>query len=289
MLDSTGNENVSIMSVTNSDEAGNSTPPNLIMMASFRVDRELWAKFGAIAKRERLTATDVLTDYIQRCTDNDKTEYAVSIGKDILLSADTDRLNDAVMTAISTLSLLNKDDVMMIVSTAMKTSLQSSVQAMIESALEPINEQVVEVRKALSDLVVTTDSNGLPFATAIDTIPALSTPEHQLEVKSEAGSAAFLQGHENLPTPNLIPNSITATSPPNKDVERAIARLEDDPTLKARVVSGLTQGLKGAALGQWLYDGGFKNAKGGKYEGASLSRFKAACEVVNGVNPQSVE
>jgi hypothetical protein len=90
-------------------------------MASFRIDRQLWAKFGAIAKRERLTATDVLTDYIQRCTDKDKTAYAVNINTDAVISTDTydtDKLNDAVMMAVSTLSLLSKDDVSTMISTA---------------------------------------------------------------------------------------------------------------------------------------------------------------------------
>lgn len=76
---------------------------DLMKMASFRIDRDLWAKFGAIAKRERLTVTDVLTEYIQRCTDNDRTEYAVNTGNDISVSTDnydTDKLNDAVMTRI---------------------------------------------------------------------------------------------------------------------------------------------------------------------------------------------
>ena len=124
------------------------TPTDDKMMASFRIDRELWVKFGKLVKSERLTATDVLTDYIQRCTDNDKTEYAVSIGNDKRISTDTydtDKLNDAVMMAISTLSLLSKDAVMMMVSTAIEASLQSSVRVMIESALEPITEQVTLV------------------------------------------------------------------------------------------------------------------------------------------------
>jgi hypothetical protein len=120
-LDSTDKDSVSMTIDLKSDETGISTPQSDVMMASFRIDRQLWAKFGAIAKRERLTATDVLTDYIQRCTDKDKTEYAVSINTDILISTDTydtDKLNDAVMMAVSTLSLLSKDDVSTMISTA---------------------------------------------------------------------------------------------------------------------------------------------------------------------------
>jgi hypothetical protein len=120
------------------------------MMASFRIDRELWAKFGKLAKSERLTATDVLTEYIQRCTDNDKTQYAVNTSTDQTVSTGTyndTRLNDAVMTAIGTLSLPDKDAVMMIVSTAIEASLQLSVRVMIKSALEPIEAEVAELKK----------------------------------------------------------------------------------------------------------------------------------------------
>ena len=135
-------------------EMGNTTSTeDNKMMASFRIDRQLWAKFGAIAKRERLTATDVLTEYIQRCTDNDKTQYAINTSTDEAVSTDTyddTRLNDAVMTAIGTLSLPDKDTVMMMVSTALETSLQSSVRVMIESALAPIEAEVAELKKPLA-------------------------------------------------------------------------------------------------------------------------------------------
>jgi hypothetical protein len=146
---STDNEHVSMSEDLTTAETGNTTPTeDNKMMASFRIDRELWAKFGKLAKSERLTATDVLTEYIQRCTDNDKTQYAINTSTDEAVSTDTyddTRLNDAVMTAIGTLSLPDKDTVMMMVSTALETSLQSSVRVMIESALEPITEQVTLV------------------------------------------------------------------------------------------------------------------------------------------------
>ena len=146
---STDNKCVSMSEDLTSNETGNTTPTeDNKMMASFRIDRELWAKFGKLAKSERLTATDVLTKYIQRCTDNDRTQYAVSIDTDHLVSTgtyDDTRLNDAVMTAIGTLSLPDRDAVMMMVSTAIEASLQLSVRVMIESALEPITEQVTLV------------------------------------------------------------------------------------------------------------------------------------------------
>jgi hypothetical protein len=148
-IDSTDKDSVSMTNALKSDAlAAGITPTDDKMMASFRIDRELWVKFGKLVKSERLTATDVLTDYIQRCTDNDKSQYAVNTSTDEALSTgtyDDTRLNDAVMTAIGTLSLPDRDAVMMMVSTAIEASLQSSVRVMIESALEPITEQVTLV------------------------------------------------------------------------------------------------------------------------------------------------
>jgi hypothetical protein len=52
------------------------------MMASFRVDREDWGKFGALAKGERLTVTQLLTDYIDWCLVAGKSMYGVRIVPD---------------------------------------------------------------------------------------------------------------------------------------------------------------------------------------------------------------
>jgi hypothetical protein len=147
-LISTYKEQVSMSDDLKVEGMEDTTPTDDKMMASFRIDRELWVKFGKLVKSERLTATDVLTDYIQRCTDNDKSQYAVNTSTEEIVSTGTydgTRLNDAVMTAIGTLSLPDRDAVMMMVSTAIETSLQSSVRVMIEAALEPINERTSEV------------------------------------------------------------------------------------------------------------------------------------------------
>ena len=139
MLDSTDKEDVSITNDLNSEEASTTPQTSVMMMASFRVDREVWAKFGAIAKRERLTATDVLTQYIQRCTDNDKTEYGVRIDNVSIVSIntyDTDRFNEAVMMAISTLSLCSHDDV----SKRIDDAIDNRVSPLIESHTDRLTE-----------------------------------------------------------------------------------------------------------------------------------------------------
>jgi hypothetical protein len=52
------------------------------MMASFRIDRDEWNRFGLLAKRERLNATQVLTEYIQKCLNADRTYFDSKIGID---------------------------------------------------------------------------------------------------------------------------------------------------------------------------------------------------------------
>ena len=128
---------------------------DLMKMASFRIDRDLWAKFGSIAKRERLTVTDVLTDYIQRCTDNDKTEYAVNTGNDLSVSTDnydTDKLNNAVMTRINeaidnrVLHLIESATARVVADELLKTSTDATaLEELVKVNIEPLADLLAEV------------------------------------------------------------------------------------------------------------------------------------------------
>jgi hypothetical protein len=109
---------------------------DLMRMASFRIDKELWAKFGAIAKRERLTVTDVLTDYIQRCTDNDRTDYGINTSND-----------DLVIT-----SNYGNDDVLTMVRKAIDESLQGEVRAQVEPLVDLITELEAYTRSQIDTL-----------------------------------------------------------------------------------------------------------------------------------------
>jgi hypothetical protein len=128
---------------------------DLMKMASFRIDRDLWAKFGAIAKRERLTVTDVLTDYIQRCTDNDRTEYAVNTGNDPSVSTDNydiDKLNDAVMTRINeaidnrVLPLIESATARVVADELLKTSTDATaLEELVKVNIEPLADLLAEL------------------------------------------------------------------------------------------------------------------------------------------------
>lgn len=67
----------------NVETVGNVNPTEGKTMASFRIDKTIWTKFGELAKRERLTATQLLTDYIERCLDGDRSMYGVNNCHDI--------------------------------------------------------------------------------------------------------------------------------------------------------------------------------------------------------------
>jgi hypothetical protein len=105
--------------------APNPSPDDNKMMASFRVDRELWAKFGAIAKRERLTATDVLTDYIQRCTSNDKTQYSVNTSNDLVSTSSTETLTRNDVVSIVNDVVLTHQEIRDIAEATIKDSISS--------------------------------------------------------------------------------------------------------------------------------------------------------------------
>jgi len=131
-------------------------------MASFRIDKELWAKFGAIAKRERLTVTDVLTEYIQRCTDNDRTEYAVNTGNDDTVNIGHYGNNDvnignynnaAVMTMVNTaidkrvLLLIESATVRVVADELLKTSsIDATVlEELVKVNIEPLADLLAEL------------------------------------------------------------------------------------------------------------------------------------------------
>ena len=135
---------------------------DLMRMASFRIDKELWAKFGAIAKRERLTVTDVLTEYVQRCTDNDRTEYAVNTGNDDTVNIGHYGNNDvnignynnaAVMTMVNTaidkrvLLLIESATVRVVADELLKTSsIDATVlEELVKVNIEPLADLLAEL------------------------------------------------------------------------------------------------------------------------------------------------
>lgn len=83
--------------------------------------------------------------------------------------------------------------------------------------------------------------------------------------------------NKNIPL-NDSSSSDLALRPPHKNIEIAIAKFTKHPDLRDRVASGVAQGFKGSTLGDWLFDGGFLNAKNKRYDPATVLHFKSAIE-----------
>jgi hypothetical protein len=176
---------------------------DLMRMASFRIDRDLWAKFGAIAKRERLTVTDVLTDYIQRCTDNDKTEYAVNTGNDDAVNT-SNYNNDAVMTMVNTaidnrvLPLIKPHAERLVELEAYTQSQFASVRAELKKLTErvvlPTNDALAQIQ-SINQLGADTSAEIQSINRSTDVDPNRAS----LAVRKTWGQFFEMVGMESLP------------------------------------------------------------------------------------------
>jgi hypothetical protein len=143
------------------------------MMASFRIDRDDWNRFGLLAKRERLNATQVLTEYIQKCLNADQTYFdsrmsndksstdneSVSINTDNVLKL----IEERISTEIGTLSVQKEGQIDRLVSTAVST------------ALVPIQDEVKGLKEELLELKKLVNSGGVkPLEKAYLTVDEVS-------------------------------------------------------------------------------------------------------------------
>jgi hypothetical protein len=90
------------------------------MMASFRIDRDAWKRFGEMGRRERLTVTELITDYVEKCLAADRSWYGVEISTDKDdVSIDYSNIistgNDIVLKQVEELISTHKDEILMLV------------------------------------------------------------------------------------------------------------------------------------------------------------------------------
>jgi hypothetical protein len=97
-------------------------------MASFRIYEDLWEKFGELAKRERLTATQALTEYIERCLGGNSIDGGVST-ESLPVSTDKDGMQQSIDQLTTEL-----------------TELRSGV-----SELTQLKAEVAEIKKLIAD------------------------------------------------------------------------------------------------------------------------------------------
>ncbi|MFM2305221.1 MAG: hypothetical protein RLZZ135_2634 [Cyanobacteriota bacterium] len=129
------------------------------MMASFRIDRDEWNRFGLLAKRERLNATQVLTEYIQKCLNADRTYFDSRMSTDdsstdhesvsIYTDDVSELIDERISTVISTLSVQKEEQIDRLVSTTVST------------ALIPIKDEVKVLQAELLELKKLVNSGGV--------------------------------------------------------------------------------------------------------------------------------
>ena len=231
------------------------------------------AKFKRFSQSINLSMGYLLNQAIDRYLANNSTEiFNTPTGVPTTIGTNTqsdpiknDGIEELINTSIETYLLnnsigyLTKTEVEELVNTTIENKVNKSsigvsdveemIKTSIEVALEPVEAELEELKKAVSDRLVDTAE------IAIDTTATT----------------------EDLPTTEPSPDASTIKKP-TEDVERLIAKLTNDPKLKARIDSGLAQGLKGKALGQWLAEGGFLNNKSKNYDNSTLNRLKQAIE-----------
>jgi hypothetical protein len=128
------------------------------MMASFRIDRNDWNRFGLLAKRERLNATQVLTDYIQKCLDADRTYFDRRVSTDY---SSTD--NESVS--------INNDNVLKLIDERINTD----ISTFVNTALVPIQDEVKVLKEELLELKKLVNSGGVkPLEKAYLTVNEVS-------------------------------------------------------------------------------------------------------------------
>lgn len=218
------------------------------MMASFRIDRELWARFGKLAKNERLTATDILTDYIQRCTDNDKSQYAVRMD-----TYDSDELNNLVI---------------MMVDTAIAASLPLSVQVSVESVLAPIIDRVQEIERS--------------------TQSQLQAMRHEIEkVLSERVKSSSIENMVKSPGTGRESNVNPDCKPMTKRIRRWLKSLKDKK-FKGIVQVGISEQWSNQEIVTKLFEAGYgKDNNTNPYPADLASAMKTALSIEAG-DPTSI-
>ena len=182
-----------------SEGTGTNTPTvENKMMASFRIEREDWGKFGEVAKRERLTVTQVLTEYIEKCIQSNRTFYGVMINTDDDVmtsgssSTDTDEIQRLIDERIST----NNDEVI--------RQAKDNISTSNDEILKAVDERVSAIISTLS----------LPTADSLDErITSALTPLQDEISKLQREIVKMKKFTSGLNQPQLIDTAETSTHP----------------------------------------------------------------------------
>jgi hypothetical protein len=148
--------------------------------------------------------------------------------------------------------------------------------ATYSTEISGLKGEIEELRKVFKEYSTNNVPSTVPDDSLRGEVEALGGLVIELETYTKSQFEAVreeLKQATNNRTANTDSIATTQAKPSSEE-----KRLREDPKLAARVADGLTQGKTGQALG--LADGGFSNKKGEIYDGGTLSRFKAASELL---------
>jgi hypothetical protein len=146
----------------------------------------------------------------------------------------------------------------------------------VELALSPLSNDLLTLQAQLAKLTANRDNWDDLRADVADLRELVNKVPAQIEALRAQITAI---GEKPATAPAKQP---AASGKPKGEVHNEVLkvanRLEREPALKSAVIDGLAAGHTGEKLGQYLMDKGFVNGNGGKYTGASNSRFRLAIE-----------
>jgi hypothetical protein len=250
-------------------------------MASFRIEREDWQAFGALAKKERLTVTQVLTDYIERCLAIGKSMYGVSINPDAVDSSlDPLPINGNLHSAIDgrLTAIEQRLDMPSINAEYMATELARFARRL----------EAIEQRPPLTEDQVTTicelTMQGWPPITEDRVRELVRAEVERLGDESATNIPMTTTPPQTEDTAKSEMEHLVKVSPTAADSEtmKMVRRFEADPAFRAAAAKAIAQGGSNSEISQRLLDAGHSNSKGTAHDPSAITRMKKALTHMNG-------
>jgi hypothetical protein len=274
-------------------------------MASFRIDKDLWAKFSAIAKRERYTVTEALTDYIQVCTGNDKLELSINTSNEAIDNDGVVVGNDAINTAIDKalsvrLDVLTHQEVRDIAAATIKDSIaferlcdEAAVikiaEKLVNSAFNPLSQAIAKLKAPGADFEQLVKAQIEPLADLLTELETYTQTQFKAvrEELKQANSDRTVETSDAIDIPTIAP-TIPKTDRDNEPEwvntynRRFYTKLVNDSELLNKVAEVIPQYPKdNSALADALVEVGLSKVDGTAFDSASISRIKKVVECLN--------
>jgi hypothetical protein len=257
-------------------------PEDNKMMASFRIDREDWNRFGELARMERLTATQLLTDYVAWCLERGKSQYGVRQDNDTssrTFSTGNDDVTQMLEDRLST----HKDEVLTAV--ADKISMLSVSSVPSGEAIAPLTQSIEGLRETLNELESYMMGNFEGLRESVKKLEESQLKRAQTAPSGETHSQTNLfegnsptlkpskpDGAITIPSGDISASGVGTSNPVNSKVKKFLELPESD---RAEVIRLLGDGIPAperndgmTAIFGWSAD------KSDKSKGEDCSRLK---------------